>query len=170
VHLGNFSELKLSSEVFNSVKTERILKEKNISDFVNSDNINVRAFIVQISDLRFFNVCSECRKKLTIDGESFICQEHGKIIPEKRALINVVLDDGTETIRAVLFHEKISGLGINQEDDFETVNKQKQEILGKEMIFSGSVRMNKFFNKLEMIIEDFQNINPDELIVKLEGN
>ena len=168
MHLGSFSELKLSKEILNDVKTERVLKEKNIIDFRNSDNINVRAFIVQASDLRFFNVCSECKRKVIIDGENFTCQSHGKVAPEKRALINVVLDDGTETIRAVLFHEKISDLGINQLDDFETVSKQKQEIIGKEMIFSGSVRLNNFSNSLEMVIDGFKEIVIDDLLVNLE--
>ena len=168
IHLGSFSGLKLSDEVLGEVKTERILKEKNIVDLKNSDDVNVRAFIVQASELRFFNVCTECKKKVIMDGESFTCQEHGKIIPEKRALMNVVLDDGTEIIRTVFFHEKISDLGINQLDDFEAINKKKQEILGKEMIFSGSVRMNKFFNNIELIIDEFKEINIDDLILSLE--
>ena len=159
----------MSNEPLGDVKTERILKEKNIVDFKNLDNVNVRAFIVQMSDLRFFNVCSECKKKVINDGENFTCQEHGKVIPEKRALMNIVLDDGTETIRSVLFHEKISDLGINQLDDFESVTKQKKEIIGKEMIFSGSIRMNKFFNNLEMIIDEFKEIDIDELILGLES-
>ena len=170
IHLGSFSELKLSNEPLENVKTEKILKEKNIVDFKVSDNVTVRAFIVQASDLRFFNVCMECKKKVIIDGENFKCQEHGKIIPEKRALMNLVLDDGTETIRAVLFHEKISDLGINQLDDFETLSKQKQELIGKEMFFSGVVRMNKFFNNPEMIMEEFKEINVDDLILNLEKN
>jgi len=170
IHLGSFSELKLSNEVLGDVKTERIIKEKKIIDFKNSDNVKVRAFIVQTSDLRFFNVCSECKRKVVIDGENFTCKDHGKVISEKRALMNLVLDDGTETIRSVLFHEKISDLGINQIEDFEAVNKQKQEIMGKEMIFSGSVRINKFFNNIEFIIDGFEEINTDDLILNLEKN
>ena len=110
----------------------------------------------------------ECKKKVIMDGESFTCQEHGKVIPEKRALMNVVLDDGTEIIRTVFFHEKISDLGINQLGDIESINKKRQEILGKEMIFSGSVRMNKFFNNIELVIDEFKEINIDDLILSLE--
>jgi len=170
IHLSSFSELKLSNEILDNVKTERIVKEKKIIDFVNSDNVGVRAFIVQASDLRFFNVCSECKKKVIIDGENFTCGEHGKVLPEKRALMNLVLDDGTETIRAVLFHEKIADLGIDQLSDAESLIKQKQELIGKEMIFSGVIRMNKFFNNIEMIIDGFKDVNVDDLILNLEKN
>ena len=36
------------------------------------------------------------------------------------------------------------------------------------MIFSGSVRMNKFFNNIEFIIDEFKEINIDDLILSLE--
>jgi ssDNA-binding replication factor A large subunit len=113
LHLGSFSEIKQSKETLDSVKTERIIKEKNISDFNISDNTKVRAFIVQTFGPRFFYVCPECRKKVVSGEGGFICQEHGKVISEKRALLNLVLDDGTETIRAVLFNDAFHGLGIN---------------------------------------------------------
>ncbi|GAH26143.1 unnamed protein product, partial [marine sediment metagenome] len=152
LHLGNFSELKLSNEVLEDVKTERVVKEKNIIDFKTNDSVNVRAFIVQAFEPRFFNVCSECKKKVVPEAEDFVCGEHGKVIPEKRALINIVLDDGTETIRSVLFHERLSDLGLTELEDTEKLSNQKENILGKEMIFSGNVRINKFFNNPEFII------------------
>jgi len=109
LHLGIFSEIKLSNETFENVKTERIVKEKSISDFKISDNIGVRAFIVQAFDPRFFHVCPECKKKAMPEGENFVCAEHGKVVPEKRAILNLVIDDGTESMRAVFFHETITG-------------------------------------------------------------
>jgi hypothetical protein len=168
LHLGSFSEFKPSTEVFEVVNTQKILKEKNISDFSVSDNVNVRAFIVQNFEPRFFNVCNECKKKVIQDGEIFSCEQHGKVVPEKRALMNIVLDDGTETIRAVLFHEKLNSLGFSSLEP-ETLSLEKQNILGKEMIFSGTVRLNKFFNNPELIIDDAQEINIDEFLKNLEN-
>ena len=168
LHLGSFSELKISDEILDDVKTERVIKEKNIIDFKTNDSINVRAFIVQAFEPRFFNVCPECKKKVVPEAEDFICAEHGKVIPEKRALINIVLDDGTETIRSVLFHERLSDLGLTELEDTEKLSNQKENILGKEMIFSGNVRINKFFNNPEFIIDGVKEVNMDELIEKLE--
>ena len=168
VHLGNFSELKLSKEVFEIVQTEKSFKEKNIKDFKISDEIKLRAFIVQAFEPRFFNVCSDCKKKVVNEGENFICQEHGKIVPEKRSLMNIVLDDGTESIRSVLFHEKLKDLGILDPEKFS--EEEKQKLLGKEMVFSGVVRLNKFFNNPELTIDSAKEINVDDLILKLEEN
>ena len=170
LHLGSFSEIKLSKETFENVKTEKIVKEKNISDFKISENVGVRAFVVQAFEPRFFNVCSECKKKVIPEGEDFVCAEHGKVMPEKRAILNLVIDDGTESIRAVFFHETISGLGMTDLENVEKMIEQKQEILGKEMIFLGNVRMNSYFNNQELIIESVKDVNLDELIGKLEQN
>jgi len=170
VHLGSFSEFKLSNEDLGEVKTERIVKEKTISDFRVGDSASVRGFIVQSFDPRFFTVCPECKKKAVEEAGGFMCKEHGKVAPEKRALINIVLDDGTETIRAVLFHDTLPKLGLNDLENSELVQQQRQDLLGKEMVFIGDVRMNNFFNNPEFIIRDLKDVNLDELIQVLEKN
>ncbi len=169
LHLGSFSEFKLSDEILEGVKTERVVKEKTISEFKSQDAASVRAFVVQNFEPRFFHVCPECRKKANPDGENFVCEKHGKIPAEKRAVINIVLDDGTETIRAVLFHETLKDFGINAFDDVNLLTQQRENVLGKEMIFSGNVRMNKFFNNPEFIVDSVREIDLDELIGNLEG-
>lgn len=169
VHLGSFSEIKASSEKMEEVQTEKVIKEKPISDFCVGDSVSLRGFIVQSFDPRFFNVCPECKKKAVEEEEGFSCAEHGKVSPERRALINIVLDDGTETIRAVLFHETLFKLGLDLGEE-ANISQQKQNILGKEMVFSGDVRMNNFFNNPEFIVRDLGEVNLDELIQKFENN
>jgi RecG-like helicase len=158
IHLGSFSDLKLSNENIGEVKRDKIFKEKNISEFKLADNSSTRAFVVQVFEPKEFNVCPQCRKKIVLEGEQYICAEHGKVSPEKRSLMNVVIDDGTETIKAVMFHDVLQGFSYNKED-----------ILGKEMIFSGDVRLNKFFNNPEFIIEKAEEPNLDEILKKLES-
>ena len=168
IHLGSFSELKLSKKVLQDVKTEKIVKEKNIVDFRIGDNPSVRAFIVQAFEPRFFNVCPECKKKLNSEANGFVCEEHGKIAPEKRALMNIVLDDGTENIRSVIFHDALSDLGITELNNPERLISQREDLIGKEMIFSGNIRNNRFFNRPEFIIDEIKEVNLDELIKDLE--
>jgi len=168
VHLGSFSELKLSKEVLKDVITEKVLQEKNILDFKLADSVKTRAFIVQAFDPKFFYVCPECRKKAIQEAEGFSCAEHGKINPDKRALINLVLDDGTETIRSVLFQDALEGLGMGDLEDVDNLIMQKQNLIGKEMVFLGDVRMNNFFNNPEFVVENVKEVNPDELIAVLE--
>jgi len=168
IHLGSFSEFKLSNEKLDNLITEKIVKEKNIVDFKLADSVSARAFIVQAFDPKFFHVCPECRKKAIQEADGFSCAEHGKINPDKRALINLVLDDGTESIRSVLFQDALDGLGMGDLEDADNLIKQKQNLLGKEMIFLGDIRMNSFFNNPEFIVESVKEANPDELIAVLE--
>lgn len=158
IHLGSFSNLKLSTDKLDNVQRDKAFKEKDISEFKLADNSRTRAFVVQVFEPKWFQVCPECKKKILIEGDQYSCAEHGKISPEKRALMNVVLDDGTETIRAVMFHDILKNFAYDRD-----------ALLGKEMIFSGDVRLNKFFNNPEFIIEKAEEPNPDEILKKLEG-
>ncbi|MDO8528862.1 MAG: DUF2240 family protein [Nanoarchaeota archaeon] len=169
IHLGSFSEFRLSNTIIEDVKTEIMLKEKNIFDFKNLDNTKTRAFIVQLFEPRFFHVCPECKKKATLEGESFICATHGKVAADKRALMNFVVDDGTGTIRAVVFHENLKKMGVENFEQEELI-KQRERLLGKEMLFSGNIRNNKVFNTPEFIVDSVEEINLDNLIERLEKN
>jgi ssDNA-binding replication factor A large subunit len=168
IHLGSFSEIKPSSEAIENVKTEKVFREKPISNFEISDNVKTRAFVVQMFEPRLFSVCPECKKKAVDNGsQGHACEKHGKVTPEKRALMNLVIDDGTGTIRAVLFHETLGSLGIFPEEGLS--EQKKKEILGKEMLFLGNVKMNRFFNNTELIIEEAAEVNLDQLLGRLEN-
>ncbi len=169
IHLGSFSEFKLSKEVLDNVKTEKIVKEKNIFDFRVGESSKTRAFVVQVFQPKFFNVCSQCKKKVTLEGDAFNCQEHGKVVPEKRYLLNVVLDDGTDTIRAVAFNEAADKFGLKISSEEEMIPpEQRENFIGKEMVFTGDIRNNKYFNTPELIIENVQEIDLDSVISELQ--
>ncbi len=168
LHLGNFSEIKNSDENLGEVITNKVVREKKILDFRKGENVGTRAFIVQFFEPRFFNVCPECSRKIEQEGEVFVCKTHEKVIPEKRAVVTFVLDDGTGTIRAVLFQEALGSLGLTELENPEKLLAQKQSILGKEMFFSGSIRNNVFFNNLELIVDEAKEIDIDGVISNLE--
>jgi replication factor A1 len=169
LHLGSFSEIKMSNDSIENVKTDKIFREKTISELRSSESVRTRAFIVQSFEPRFFYVCPECKKKANPEGENFICAEHGKVIAEKRALINVIIDDGTETIRTVAFHDNLQDLGLTELENSAELINQREELLGKEMFFSGTVRDNKLFNTPEFIIEKAEPVDVDLLIDRLEN-
>ena len=85
--------------------------------------------------------------------------------------MNITLDDGTETIRSVLFGDQIKLLGLTDEQIFslEEFAKAKQKILGEEKIFSGTLRINSFSNTNEFSIAEISEVNPDLLIKELEA-
>ncbi|MDP3992085.1 MAG: DUF2240 family protein [Nanoarchaeota archaeon] len=169
IHLGSFSQIKPSEEILGDVKTEKTFRKKSIGEFKIGESTSARAFVLQVFEPRFFNVCPECNKKALQEGEAFSCQKHGKIIPEKRAVSTLVIDDGTESIRAVLFHEALLKMGFSQLESQEKFAEEKENFLGKEMIFTGNVRNNTFFNTPEFIVEDVKEAEPDLVISELEN-
>lgn len=167
LHLGGFSEIKLSKEVIENVKTERQALEKNINSLKPGESVKLRAFVAQIFEPRFFEVCPECGKK-AVENK---CEQHGVISPDKRALIGIVLDDGSENMRAVLFSEQIKQFGINEEEleSSESFAKKKEELLGKEAYFNCSVRNNQLFNTTELIVNNIEEVDLDYLIGSLKA-
>lgn len=165
IHLTAFSDIKLSQDKIENVKTAREFFEKRLSDTKIGEAIQLRAFIVQAFEPRFFEVCPECNGKVISDAEGSVCEKHGRVVPGKRALLNIVLDDGSGNVRAVLFSDQITQLGLNLEESFVL---EKTKLLGKEMQFSGTMRLNKFFNNEEFFVSELGDINLDELIARLE--
>lgn len=169
IHLGGFSDIKKSNEVIENVKTEREFSERNISEFSLGGAFKTRAVIVQVFEPRFFEVCPECGKKVMNGMDTHQCQEHGVVIPKKRALLSLVIDDGTESMRTVLFSEQIEMLGLKEDElEGEAFLNKRNELLGKEAYFSGNIRQNKLFNNLEFFVSDIKDIEIEKLIGLLE--
>ncbi len=169
LHLSGFSDIKKSKEVIDNVKTEKQYSEKAIKDFNIGGNFKCRSIVVQAFEPKFFQVCPECGKKVVNGSDGYECEKHGKVMPEKKALMNLVLDDGTGNIRAVVFSEQIKDLGFSKEElKPEKFENKKEEILGKEFFFSGRIQQNKLFNNLELVVSNANKVDIDKLISKLE--
>jgi len=167
VHLSGFADIKKSQNAMDNVQTKLSVHQKNIADVKVNDNVSVRAFIVQIFGPTFFYVCPECSKKATETGE---CATHGKIVPKKRAILNFILDDGSATIRSVLFSDQIKKVVSDEElESTETFMKKRMELLGKEFIVEASARKNNFSESVELIVNEIAEPNIDKLIEELEA-
>jgi replication factor A1 len=143
----------------------------------NSNNVELFGTIVQSFEPRFFEVCSKCGKRAKpVDG-NFVCADHQNVSPDYSYVMNLVLDDGTETIRSVFFRDQVEKLlGKSKEEvlkfkenpqEFDAI---KTDLLGKQIKITGRSTKNQMFDRLEFVANDV-NINPDpkEEIQKIEG-
>jgi len=166
LHLTSFSEIKPSSKNFGNIVTSRPVYKKEIAKFNPNENVSARAFIVQMFEPKFFQTCPQCRKKANELNE---CMEHGKVVPEKRALLSFVVDDGSDSIRAVMFSEQLEKIFSREElENQELFAVKKSELLGKEVIISGQVRRNTMYNSNEFFVNGIEDINLNSLIEELE--
>lgn len=179
LHLGSIGQIELSDEEI-KVKPFSEIQEsskKIIKDLKEGDNnIGVVGTIVQVFEPRFFGVCKECNKKVIPDGDKFRCEEHGIIIPEYNAVLNFFFDDGTENIRCVAFRNQVENvLEIDREkllnlkentSEFEDLRKNA---VGRQLKVIGRVVKNTMFDRLEVIANRIEEVNPEELIKELEN-
>jgi len=166
MHLSSFSDVKVSESKLDNVKTSFEFREKPISEFRLGENVSTRAFIVQAFEPKFFNVCPECKGKVIDTGDGAICEKHGRIAPDKRVLLSIVIDDGSGNTRAILFSENVEKLLTKEQ--LENPGSAKESLLGEEIIFSGNVRQNKLFNNQELFISGLEKINVEKVIENLE--
>ncbi|MBP7708372.1 DUF2240 family protein [Candidatus Pacearchaeota archaeon] len=169
IHLSGFSELKKGEGDIAGVKTERSFSEKSIETVQEGAGVSLRATVVQMFAPRFFSVCSQCGKKVNQENEGFSCNEHGKVVPKEKALLNLVLDDGTESIRSVMFSDQLEKLiALDKIKDPVNFEIFKNDLLGIEVNVKGVVKKNQLFNNLELSIQDLERVDVDTLIMQLE--
>jgi len=167
LHLTGFADIKLSQAIIDNIQTKPVVQKRTIDKIQVNDNIISRAFIVQLFGPTFYKVCPECNKRVFETNE---CTSHGVIVPKKNAILTLILDDGTGSIRAVLFNEQIKKIATELElESSESFAPKRTELLGKEIIFEGSVRKNRLSEVPEVFVNEIQDIDVDKLIAELEA-
>lgn len=165
LHLASFGELKESKEKMGEVITQTPFSQGNIKNIQPGQNIRTRAVIVQTFEPRYFEVNPETGKKFTE------ADKNNGLKPKKKALLTITLDDGSETIRSVIFGDDIKKLGLTDEQIFslEKFSEIKNSLLGEEKFFTGQIRLSSFSNTNELTINGIEDVKPEELIKELEA-
>jgi ssDNA-binding replication factor A large subunit len=179
IHMSGFGALEKSSQVLEDVKDVPATSEVCLDKVKQGMNVGVRGVVVQVFQPRFYNVCPECNKKVTLreevsgkddEVEEYMCAEHGKVDALKKVIVNFVLDDGMESIRVVMFSGQVGK--IVEEGDLQDEEKAvafRNDFLGTEVYVSGRVNKNQLFGNLEIVVNDIERVDVDKLIDSLEG-
>jgi hypothetical protein len=98
------------------------------------------------------------------------CAEHGVVVPNDKAILNFVLDDGTDSMRVVMFSDQIKLL-LPEEDlkDEEKAVVFRDDFLGTEIYLSGNVKRNQLFNNLEIVASGVEKVDVEKLIADLDA-
>ena len=165
IHLNDKSGVVVNPEgvTIGEVKATQQSKpavRKSISGLVETDDhVELMGTVVQVFEPRFFEVDPTTGRRSRPDGEGVFRDAAGnQITPDFSYVMNAVLDDGTETIRAVFFRDQAQELvGKSKEemmqykdapDQFELV---KTELLGHIVKLTGRVKKNEMFERLEFV-------------------
>ncbi|MBS3108079.1 hypothetical protein J4468_04155 [Candidatus Woesearchaeota archaeon] len=171
-HTGSTSEMTVNPAgetviVGNSAPRETILK--TIKELKENDNARVRGTIMMIFDPRFYSACPECNKKLT-EGK---CMLHGEVIAKNVPIVNVMMDDGTETIRVVAFRdlaETIMGQNVEKLKGMNPGELEilRSEIVGRQFEIAGRAVKNQVTNRLEFNAQEVKALDPEMLAKELK--
>jgi replication factor A1 len=175
IHLNQKSKLIIAPEDEKVEKVKFASSRKQIQELVNGETTQVMATIVQVFDIRFFEVCPECGRRIRQKEDRFVCNAHGMVEPDYSYVMNAFVDDGTDSIRAVFFGKQAQKLmekpnkdilGYRENPtDFE---EAKTQLLGEIININGRVVKNEMFERLELIANNVTKADPEEEIKLLQ--
>ncbi len=178
IRLGRYGMLAKSDDVIEAVSTKRQAERSKISELREGQYKEIRAAVVQVFEGNvFYEVCPECKARLKEEND-YKCDEHGEVNPEYGMIVTCIADDGTGNIRAVLFNEQAEKLiGMTKIDAKKLFDRKKKltavlekVAIGRDYLFSGKVRRNNFFDRLEFVVGDVQEMNiKKEIEAMIEG-
>ncbi len=149
----------------------RDVRRKRISEIADTDAfVEVLATVIEVFDLRFFEVCDRCGKRSKPQDSVFTCAEHGAVAaPNYSYLVNVFLDDGTASVRTVFFRNAAQKFLKKTDAELlafraapEAFEQVKNEALGSFVRISARVNKNEMFNRLELVANDVSEAKPEE--------
>src|SRR3989344_2483421 len=150
---------------------------KPIRELQESDaNVSILGTVVQVLDPRYYEVCPTCGSRAVLKEQQYECGSHGIVQPEYAVVVSVVVDDGTETIRAVCFRQQAEQLlqeekaaVLAYKDNPAGFEGARQRLLGEIIKVQGRVKKNQMFDRMEFMAQSvFPKVDPDEELQRLE--
>ncbi len=165
LHLSSFSDIRQSKEKLDEVIAQRVYPERKLKDARQGESLKVRAYVVQSFEPKYFEVNSKTGRKISEEEKA------RGVEVVRRALLSVVLDDGSESIRAVIFGDELRNLGLSDEEifDLEKFLMKKGELLGEEKFFCGNMRANQLYNTIEFNVDKIEEVDAEALVKELEA-
>ncbi|MFH1400165.1 MAG: OB-fold nucleic acid binding domain-containing protein, partial [Nanoarchaeota archaeon] len=179
IHLNDKSKIKSSPSSAVGQAQPQEATRKKISELTATDtNVEVLGTIVQVYDIRFFDVCPQCNKRLRDTEGTKACLTHGKVEPLYNYVMNLFLDDGTDSVRCVLWKEQTQTLlgvadGTIQQYRLspDTFEQAKSDLLGEMIIIRGRINNNPNYDRVELIADHVDpKPNPGDEMKNLGGD
>ncbi len=177
IHLGNQGSIIVNpeGESIGMVREGASFQRKKIEELQGGEGAEIVGTVVQIFDPRFFYVCPDCHKRVAETQGVFQCAEHAEVKPVTSYVMNLVLDDGTGTIRAVLWKNQTNNLlGKTEEevvlykDNAVLFEEIKNGLLGEQLKLLGQIKKNEMFSRLELSAQMVFRAKPEEELAQME--
>jgi replication factor A1 len=175
LHLGDNSKVLINpANVIVNARERKEYDKKHISELAEGMSAEVLGTIVQVFDIKFFEVCPKCNKRLRLKSDSFECDDHGVQQPTYNYILNVYLDDGTGNIRVNLWKQQAQKLLKLSDADVQKFRNEsfeplKNKLLGEQIKVLGNTKTN-IMGRTEFTADlVFTDINPEQEVEMLDN-
>ncbi|MHA1584673.1 MAG: OB-fold nucleic acid binding domain-containing protein [Promethearchaeota archaeon] len=145
---------------------------KNLKEISKNDFYQFKGTIIkELSRITTYTACSKCNRKI----DNCRCEIPGE--STDRMILNLILDDGSATIRGTLMGdnaEKFLGestekiVNMKESGEIQSYLAQKNlEIIGKEYIFRGKAKYSNYSESYEVNINAFEELDPEKEAARL---
>jgi len=172
LHFNNRSSMVVNppGETVEAKEFKRENPRKRINEIADTDNfVEVFGTVVEVFDLRFYEVCDKCGKRSRPEEGKYVCPAHGAVTPNYSYVLNVFLDDGTAAVRTVFFRnladtflKKTSEELLAFREAPEAFEQIKNDALGSFIKITARVNKNEMFNRIELVASDVAEAKPED--------
>jgi len=176
LHMGDSSHVIINpANVSVNTRERKEYARKHIKELEDGMSAEIIGTILQVFDVKFFEVCPKCNKRLRLREDQYTCDEHGTQTPTYNYVMNVYLDDGTGNIRTIFWKQQSQRLLKLNDNEFNAIRiapemfeKYKTDMLGVQIKVLGTTK-NNIMGRLEFNSEIvFTDLNPDHEIEALD--
>jgi len=169
----NGIELPLAEELNKKFFGDNTTEKVSVKNLV-AGVFEVSGTVIDVLKTNFiFNTCALCGKALEKTNSGGKCAEHGEVESVPALVINTIIDDGTGSLRTVFFREtaeRFCGISANELVNFDLekrYNKIADSVVGRLVSVKGNVKKNKMFDRMEMMVNEFKDLNTSDESKKL---
>ncbi|HYD03024.1 MAG TPA: OB-fold nucleic acid binding domain-containing protein [Alphaproteobacteria bacterium] len=176
LHLGDNSGITINPpNVTINAREKKDYAKKHIKELTDGMSAEVMGTILQVFDVKFFESCPKCNKRMRMREDAFACDEHGSQSPVYNYVMNVYLDDGTSNIRTIFWKNQSQRLLKLNDEQFNEIRlnpmlfeKYKTDMLGTQIKVLGTAK-NNITGRMEFNAEIvFTDLNPEQEIEMLD--
>ena len=166
VHLNDRSEVSVNPEGVSVSVKDPTATRKKMDAIERSDNlVEIFGTIVQVYDPYFYEADPKTGRKVTGTRPEET---------EFRGILNMFVDDGTRSLKAVFFNDQFKRLSERPleevREDAQVREAFKQSLLGAFITITGRVRYSEQYEQLDINVDQFTlNPDPEEELAKLES-
>jgi hypothetical protein len=166
VHYGQYSDIEVNPEGVEiklkefTPNTDISFKDKKISEIEEGErNIKISATVTDFDIPRFYLGCPECFKKVFQDEGIYKCAQHDEVEAKRIPIVNMIIDDGTETIAIVGFRDRAEELTKEKTNDIlsfaENIDKYRnfsKSVIGSKLVIGGNASTNTMTGDKQILV------------------